>query len=209
MSECCEPGQWASWQEMTSCPQTCGSFVQQRSRSCRAVRADRRCAEAAMPLEQRIEQMCPSPKPCGTPVCITSCSDVKDGVYPSCSSCTDYIRCDARRARVMRCSPAGFEFNSETKRCSEPPSATCTYKAVECDEDGSHQRGGQCDAMWRCRDGQLLDLWRCPSGLSFDLRTLTCVSQSSTCVDSVIRTHILEDLIPDVQSIIGGSIQPF
>ena len=97
-------------------------------------------------------------RPPGTPgPCVSDCTDMPDGVYPSCKSDDVYVICDHGLICEKAC----------VSDCRDMP-------------DGLYQSCKFCDAYVECKYGLLCEI-ACKEGYFWDDREKKCVLESTTC----------------------------
>ena len=97
-------------------------------------------------------------RPPGTPdPCVSDCTDMPDGVYPSCKSDDEYVICEHGLLCEKAC----------VSDCRDMP-------------DGLYQSCKFCDAYVECSYGLLCEI-ACKEGYFWDDREKKCVKESTTC----------------------------
>ncbi|KAK7106181.1 hypothetical protein V1264_017467 [Littorina saxatilis] len=83
------------------------------------------CTARSYEWDAFIRKCVPPPSPsCSLVACISSCTGVADGRFPSCFGCASYVECRGGRDQETRC-PDNQEFNAHSQQCDVGKSPTC------------------------------------------------------------------------------------
>ena len=116
-------------------------------------------------------------RPTGTPgPCVSDCTDMPDGSYPSCKSNEEYVICN-RSLLCEKACPAGEVWVDAKKRCMGTTECVSDCRDMP---DGFYQSCKFCDAYVECSYGLLCEI-ACKDGYFWDDREKKCVIESTTC----------------------------